>query len=508
LLAGLRVLDLSIWRPGPYATQLLAEIGADVLKIEPPGGDPMRIYPELFASLSANKRSIVLDLKDDADRAHALELAASADVVIEGFRPGVVARLGVGYDDVRAVNPSVVYCSLSGMGQTGGLALAPAHDLNYQAWAGALCPDGGEPITGRLPIADLSGGMAAAFAICAALVRRARTGAGEYIDVAMADVLATWTGAATPRAEGADLGARGVPGYGIFATSDGRHLALSIISEDHFWKALCTVLGLDDARDLSFVERTAELDDLQARIADAIAQHDRDPLVGRLLAADVPAAAVLDRTGMLSLAHFRERAVSTSDPWADRAVGYPVAFRSHPAARVSPPPAVDEHRGATFGSIAIRGLEPRDEPAVEALIAEALGGRQQARLGVVLDVLALPGFGAWDGERLVGVATYGGDELAALGVVSDQRGRGIGGRLVDAVVSRLMNQGRAEAWLVTTNDNLDALRLYQRRGFRVVQIVQGGVDRSRAELKPQIPLVGEHGIELHDELVLRRPLTS
>src|SRR3954468_10366489 len=97
LLAGLRVLDLSVWRPGPYATQLLAEIGADVLKVEPPGGDPMRAYPGLFTALSANKRSIVLNLKDEGDRAHALELAATADVVIEGFRPGVAARLGVAY---------------------------------------------------------------------------------------------------------------------------------------------------------------------------------------------------------------------------------------------------------------------------------------------------------------------------------------------------------------------------------------------------------------------------
>src|SRR6185436_15612554 len=128
LLAGIRVLDLTVWRPGPYATQLLAELGADVLKIEPPGGDPMRSYPELFASLSANKRSIVLDLKDAGGRARALDLAAGADVVMEGFRPGVAARLGMGYDEVRTVNPSVVYCSVSGMGQRGPLALAPGHD--------------------------------------------------------------------------------------------------------------------------------------------------------------------------------------------------------------------------------------------------------------------------------------------------------------------------------------------------------------------------------------------
>ena len=164
LLTGLRVLDLSIWRPGPYATQLLAEIGADVIKIEPPGGDPMRRYPELFVSLNANKRSIVLDLKDAADRARALDLAGEADVVVEGFRPGVTDRLGVGYGDVLAVNPTVIYCSVSGMGQDGPLAGLPGHDLNYQAWAGVLAPDGGPPVVPAVPLADLAGGMAAAFA--------------------------------------------------------------------------------------------------------------------------------------------------------------------------------------------------------------------------------------------------------------------------------------------------------------------------------------------------------
>src|SRR5438093_11930092 len=151
LLAGLRVLDLSIWRPGPYATQLLAEIGADVLKVQPPGGDPMRAYPDLFASLNANKRSLVLDLKDDVGRSRALELAADADVVMEGFRPGVAERLGVGDEDVRAVNPAVIYCSISGMGQDGPLALSPGHDLNYQAWAGVLAPDGRPPVVPAVP---------------------------------------------------------------------------------------------------------------------------------------------------------------------------------------------------------------------------------------------------------------------------------------------------------------------------------------------------------------------
>ena len=505
LLAGVRVLDLSIWRPGPYATQLLAEIGADVIKVEPPGGDPMRAYPELFASLSANKRSIVLDLKSDDDRAQALALATVADVVIEGFRPGVAARLGVGYEDVCAVNDHVVYCSLSGMGQRGPLALAPAHDLNYQAWAGALCPDGGDPVVGRLPIADLAGGVFAAFAICAALVRRERHGDGEYIDVSMSDVLATWTGAASPRAEGVDSDARGVPGYGLFATADGGHIAMSVITENHFWAALCDVLGIDDARDLTFVDRMGRLAELQERLAEAIARHPRDDLVERLLAADAPAAAVLDRAGMLELAHFKSRSVSTSDPWADPSIGYPVQFTNHPARRSSPPPTIDEHRGATFHDVEIRALQADDEARAERLIEAELGNRTQARLDELVDVLAFPGFGAWTGEHLVGVATYHGDELAALAVDRAHRGRGVGAALVEAVADVLAQQNVRTMWLVTTNDNLDAMRLYQRHGFRLTEVRRGGVDAARA-LKPVIPVVGEHGIEMHDELIFTRDL--
>jgi crotonobetainyl-CoA:carnitine CoA-transferase CaiB-like acyl-CoA transferase len=348
LLSGIRVLDLSVLRPGPYATQLLAEIGADVLKVEPPGGDPMRNYPELFVSLNANKRSVVLDLKRDADRARALELAAEADVLIEGFRPDVAARLGVGYDDICAVAPSIVYCSLSGMGQTGPLRLVPGHDLNYQAWAGALAPEGGSPEVSKLPIADLAGGMAAAFAVCAAVVRRLRTGEGEYIDAAMTDVLATWTGAAVPRTSAANASARGVPGYGLFTAAGGAQLTLGVLMEDHFWTSLCDVLGMDDVRELTFAERMACVDELQSRVAHAIASRDRDELVDKFLAADVPVAPVLDRGGMLALPHLRERSVATSDPWADPAIGYPVRLVRHPAGRTSPSPALDEHRGTGF----------------------------------------------------------------------------------------------------------------------------------------------------------------
>ncbi len=344
LLDRVKVLDLSIWRPGPYATQLLAEIGASVIKVEPPGGDPMRLYSELFTSLHANKRSIELDLKTPDDRARALALATNADVVIEGFRPGVAARLGVGYEDVCQVNPEVVYCSLSGLGQSGPLADAPGHDVNYTAWAGVLAPEGGAPRPPAVPIADLAGGLAAAFAITAALVRRARTGEGELIDVAMADVLATWTGAATPVATGVGPTA-GVPGYGTYPTADGGHIALGVISEGHFWRALCQVLDLPDEASLDFATRARDVDGLQARLTSRIAERARDELVDALLAAGVPAAPVLDRSEMTALDHFRQRSVVTADPWAAPATGYPVRFSRHPAQRRTAPPELDEHRG-------------------------------------------------------------------------------------------------------------------------------------------------------------------
>jgi crotonobetainyl-CoA:carnitine CoA-transferase CaiB-like acyl-CoA transferase len=348
LLAGVRVLDFTIWRPGPYATQLLGELGADIIKVEPPGGDPMRSYPGLFATLSVNKRSIVLDLKSDADKQRALELAAEADVVTEGYRPGVAARLGVGFDDVHAVNPRVVYCSISGMGQSGALSTAPGHDLNFQAWGGVLAPEGAAPVTAAVPIADLGGGLAAAYAICAALVRQGRNGEGEHIDVAMGDLLATWTGAVAPQARGVDPDARGVPGYGMFRCRDG-YVALGIITEDHFWRALCDTLAMADARDLGWLERMRQTPQLQARITAAIETRDRDEIARELLAAGVPASPVLDRTDMLKLAHFEERGVVAHDASGAPTTGHPVRFLQHPAARTTGAPEVDEHKGAEFG---------------------------------------------------------------------------------------------------------------------------------------------------------------
>ena len=170
----------------------------------------------------------------------------------EGWRPGVADRLGVGYDAIRAVNPAVIYCSISGYGQTGPLVAQPGHDLNYQALAGAVAARPGDeigPAIPRVPIADLAAANVAALLICAAWAKRLQTGEGERIDVSMADVIASWVGPHEGTAHrDADEPVRGSPGYGVFETADAKYLTLAVISEDHFWAAVCDALAIDGLR--------------------------------------------------------------------------------------------------------------------------------------------------------------------------------------------------------------------------------------------------------------------
>jgi crotonobetainyl-CoA:carnitine CoA-transferase CaiB-like acyl-CoA transferase len=235
---------------------------------------------------------------------------------------------------VRRVNPNVVYCSISGYGQHGPLAGHPGHDINYQSWAATLEPRDadGEPVVPRPPIADLAGGAYAAFAVCAALVRRSRTGEGESIDVSMTDVLASWTGAVPPLKlpDGQAVGGQ-VAGYGTFRTADGGWIALGVISEDHFWTGLTRTLGLDDAAALTFPERLALGSSLTERIAKAIAERDRDDVVRELASAGVPASPVLSQREMVRAEVFRSRGTVTDGAGDEPVMQHPLQYRDHPA---------------------------------------------------------------------------------------------------------------------------------------------------------------------------------
>jgi crotonobetainyl-CoA:carnitine CoA-transferase CaiB-like acyl-CoA transferase len=330
-LDGLRVLDLTIWRPGPYTTQLLAEHGADVLKVEPPGGDPMRSMPDLFEILGAGKRSIVLDLKRDEDRATCLDLAAHADVFVESYRPGVADRLGVGYEAVAARNPAIVYCSVSGFGAEGPLAQLPGHDVNYLAYSGTLRPRGGEPRVPTIPISDLGGGVAAAFAIAVACFGAQRDGRGERIDVSVTDVLSTWVGpVGAVRMVDLDAPLNGAPGYGVFPTADDRHVAIGIMNEDHFWVGLCRALELDAHERLTNAERNRRVHELNADIARAIGRLTESDALERLVGHDVPASPVLTQQEMLEHPHFRARGTIVVGPDGRPTTGPLVRFEQSP----------------------------------------------------------------------------------------------------------------------------------------------------------------------------------
>jgi crotonobetainyl-CoA:carnitine CoA-transferase CaiB-like acyl-CoA transferase len=262
-LSGVGVLDLTRLLPGGFCTLILSDLGADVLKIEEPGrGDYLRAFPPLgktqsalFTALNRGKRSLTLNLKSDQGRALLLDLARSADVLIEGFRPGVLARLGLGYETLRAANARLIICAISGYGQQGPLRDRVGHDLNYLGYAGALplfAPRGGGlPIVPGTQIADLGGGaLAAAVGILAALLERERTGEGQFLDISMTDGVLHWLAAmaAEQWATGAvPAGGRGpLSGgyacYSVYAAADGRALTVAAV-EPHFWATLCRMLG-------------------------------------------------------------------------------------------------------------------------------------------------------------------------------------------------------------------------------------------------------------------------
>jgi alpha-methylacyl-CoA racemase len=320
-LDGVTVLDLSTVGPASRCSRILADYGAAVVKVGPPPAKAgVQISPPFFTySAGRGTRRVQIDLKAPRGRAAFLAVAAEAQVVIESFRPGVAARLGVGFEDVRAVNGAIVYCSTSGYGQTGPRATWAGHDLNYLADAGFLAMSGrrgdGGPALPGATIADAAGGgMHAAIAILAALLQARRSGEGAYLDVAVAEgVLALMalsvdehlaTGS-TP-APGCDLLTGRYACYDVYRTRDERWLAIAAI-ERAFWANLCRALELPQ-----WIER--QLDDeaqpaMRADFRRAFAGRDRDDWVARLAAHDTCVAPVREVTELPSDEHHAERRV-------------------------------------------------------------------------------------------------------------------------------------------------------------------------------------------------------
>ncbi|MCG8592256.1 MAG: CoA transferase [Proteobacteria bacterium] len=321
LLSGTTVLDLASVGPAARASRMLADYGARVVKIAPVSRrSGVQIEPP-FHTYGAGRgfERVRIDLKADAGREAFLRLAAAADVVIESYRPGVVDRLGIGYEAVSTRNPGVVYCSTSGYGQTGPAADWAGHDINYLAMAGFLAcceprADGGPPVPGATVADSAGGGMQAVIAILAALVARGASGRGRHLDVAAAEGVLSLMSLSVDQylatGEVADAGATLLTGryacYGVYACRDGRWLSVGAI-EPHFYANLCRELGLEQYVEAQLDD--ARQDEIRAAFAAAFATRDRDEWVAQLAPANTCVAPVNTLPEVVHDEHFRARGV-------------------------------------------------------------------------------------------------------------------------------------------------------------------------------------------------------
>jgi formyl-CoA transferase len=370
-LDGIRVLDLTQVMAGPFCTMQLGDMGADVIKVEPPGtgdlarsmgGAPLRMKGSdnaPFFALNRNKRSITLDLKSTKDRDVFLALSRTADIVVENFRPGVTQRLGVDYAALAALNPRIVYASISGFGQTGPYADRPGFDLIAQGMAGVMSVTGepnGAPVKCGIPIADLAAGLYATTGILAALIARGHTGRGQYIDTSLFDAalgLSAWEAAeywATGVAPTAMGSAHRLNApYQVFPTSDG-YVAIAALTQQQ-WRQLCTVLArvalTNDARFTTNEDRMAHREALAGEITSALAHGTTAEWVDRLLAVGVPAGPIQDYEQVFADPHTAARGmvevITHPVEGPVRTLGFPVKLSDTPLQIRRPPPLLGQH---------------------------------------------------------------------------------------------------------------------------------------------------------------------
>lgn len=358
-LAGLQVLDFSTLLPGPYASMILADLGADVLRVEAPDRpDVLQQYPETaswHAVLNRSKRSIALDLKCAGAADVVKRLVATHDIVLEQFRPGVMDRLGVGFEALQAVNSRLIYCALTGYGQTGPYRDRAGHDINYLSLAGVMSHTGRRdtgPVPVGVQIADIGGGsLGSVTGILAAVIERERSGQGQFVDISMLDTSVAWNAmnAAHVLAGGPDAGyetglLNGGSYYDFYRTRDGRYLSVGSL-EPKFWVAFCKALERPDLIDAPGKPGTEAARSVNAEIQNVIGERDLETWMSVFAGTDACVEPVLNASEMLEHPQVKARGMVVDVPTADgqiaRQVGSPYAF-SRSRARYT-------HTGSTQG---------------------------------------------------------------------------------------------------------------------------------------------------------------
>ena len=403
-LAGVRVLDVSQVMAGPFCTMMLADMGADVIKIEPPGGgDQTRSAMGFklkgddslgFLNLNRNKRSLAINLKSEAGLAAFKRLAATADILVENYRPGVAKKLGIGYDDLAPSNPGLVYASISGFGQTGPWAGRPGFDLMAQAMAGVMSITGhpGEaPAKAGVPVADIGCALFALSAILAAHVGRRNTGQGQYIDAslyeaalafAIWDVCEYWGTGRVPTKLG--TANRMSAPYQAVRASDG-YFCMGANSQ-RLWERLCALIERPDLaadpRFATIADRLANRAPMIEALEAVFVTRTAEEWVARLLDAGIPAAPIYDYAQALDNEHARARGVvmEIDHPIEGKArsLGFPMKMTGTPQQVRLPPPLLGEHTDAILAKL---GFDAAARRAMEAQGAVGRGPRDDVESG-------------------------------------------------------------------------------------------------------------------------------
>lgn len=373
LLDGIRVLDLSRLLPGPFCTMVLADMGAEVLKIEDiHTGDYMRKMGHIvhndsieFLMLNRNKKSMKLNLKTAKGKDIFMQLVKEYDVIIESFRPGVMAQLGLGYEDVKKVNPRIIYCSLTGYGQTGPYSNLAGHDTNYLSIAGVLDSIGlrdGPPVMPGIQIADLAGGaLWATIAIMAAIIGREKEGKGQFIDVSMLDCVISFLGmfASSYLANGqiphrGETIATGVDAScHIYETKDGRYVSLAA-AEPKFWKGFCEAIGRPDLVPFQYSQEPKR-SEIVEEISAIIKTKTQDEWTKLLMPLDICFTPVKNVVEAFNDPHVKARnmLVAIEHPVEGRIpnIAFPIKFSESSVQKYSPPPQYGEHTDEVLKSL-------------------------------------------------------------------------------------------------------------------------------------------------------------